>query len=218
MAIGERKSEQTRARILAAASALFARDGFEGTSTRSIAAAAGVAHGTIFRYAPTKEDLVELLFAERIGTALANAAASAPAVAEGGSFTDLAMHFYGAFFGAYAVDADLARVLVKELPFLHGAPQERQQLLTAVLFAHLGADVEARQQRGEFDADAVPMVLVSASFALYFSALVAWLSAHVDKDGARDLLLAQHRLLERGVKTTAPPTTTTTPPDQQGAP
>jgi AcrR family transcriptional regulator len=215
MAVRERKAEQTRARIVAAASALFARDGFEGTSTRAIAAAASVAHGTIFRYAPTKEDLVELLFAERIGKALADAADTAPAVAARGSFTDLAMHFYGAFFGAYAVDANLARVLVKELPFLHGAPQERQQLITALLFLHLGDDVEARQQRCEFDTDVVPMVLVSASFALYFSALVAWLSDHVDKDGALELLLAQHRLLERGVKPTA---STTTPSDLQGAP
>jgi len=215
MAVRERKAEQTRARIVAAASALFARDGFEGTSTRSIATAAGVAHGTIFRYAPSKEDLVEMLFADRIGAALRDAVASADAVASRGSFTDLAMHFYGAFFDAYADDADLARVLVKELPFLRGAPQERQQLLTALLFVHLGADVEARQQRGEFDGDVAPMVLVSASFALYFSALVAWLSAHVDKAGAHELLLAQHRLLERGVMTTASPPT---PPDQQGAP
>ena len=59
-----RKAEETRARIVAAAAKLFGAHGFDRTSTRAIAAEAGVAHGTLFRYAPTKEDLVEAVFAD----------------------------------------------------------------------------------------------------------------------------------------------------------
>lgn len=44
-------------RILAAASELFTRQGFHGTSTREIAALAGVSLGNIYNYFGTKEEL-----------------------------------------------------------------------------------------------------------------------------------------------------------------
>ncbi|OGR45502.1 MAG: hypothetical protein A2X35_08310 [Elusimicrobia bacterium GWA2_61_42] len=43
------------AKILSAASGLFTRQGFHGTSTRDIAAQAGVSLGNIYNYFPTKE-------------------------------------------------------------------------------------------------------------------------------------------------------------------
>jgi TetR/AcrR family transcriptional repressor of acrEF/envCD operon len=48
----------TRARLIAAAQRLFARRGVAGTSTAEIAAAACVAHGTVFVHFPTREDLI----------------------------------------------------------------------------------------------------------------------------------------------------------------
>jgi AcrR family transcriptional regulator len=54
----------TRQRILEAAQELFARQGFEATTTRDIAAAAGIAVGTLFNYFPTKEAIVECLVSE----------------------------------------------------------------------------------------------------------------------------------------------------------
>jgi AcrR family transcriptional regulator len=44
-------------RILAAASRLFTRQGFHGTSTRDIAAQAGVSLGNIYNYFSTKEEI-----------------------------------------------------------------------------------------------------------------------------------------------------------------
>lgn len=52
---------QTRSRILQAALRLFASQGFEGTTTRDLAQAAGVAEGTLFRhFANKKAILVEV--------------------------------------------------------------------------------------------------------------------------------------------------------------
>ncbi|MEH2026584.1 TetR/AcrR family transcriptional regulator [Nostoc sp.] len=52
---------QTRTRILEAAQRLFASKGFEGTTTRDLAQAAGVAEGTLFRhFANKKAILVEV--------------------------------------------------------------------------------------------------------------------------------------------------------------
>ncbi|MBD2179618.1 TetR/AcrR family transcriptional regulator [Planktothrix sp. FACHB-1355] len=53
--------EATRTRIVKAAQKLFARQGYDGTTTRDLAAAAGVAEGTLFRhFANKKAILVEV--------------------------------------------------------------------------------------------------------------------------------------------------------------
>jgi AcrR family transcriptional regulator len=52
-----------QARILAAAAKLFTRQGFHGTSTRDIAAEAGVSLGNIYNYFPTKESIFVSLLA-----------------------------------------------------------------------------------------------------------------------------------------------------------
>jgi AcrR family transcriptional regulator len=53
-----RTAEERRREILAAAGRVFARKGFERSTTAEIAREAGVAEGTIFRYFPTKRDLL----------------------------------------------------------------------------------------------------------------------------------------------------------------
>ena len=49
---------QTRTRILQAAQGLFANKGFEKTTTRDLAQAAGVAEGTLFRYFDNKKAIL----------------------------------------------------------------------------------------------------------------------------------------------------------------
>jgi len=49
---------QTRDRILQSAQRLFARKGYEKTTTRDLAQAAGVAEGTLFRYFDTKKAIL----------------------------------------------------------------------------------------------------------------------------------------------------------------
>ncbi|NJM73709.1 MAG: TetR/AcrR family transcriptional regulator [Scytonema sp. RU_4_4] len=49
---------QTRSRILEAAKRLFASQGFDGTTTRDLAQAAGVAEGTLFRHFPNKKAIL----------------------------------------------------------------------------------------------------------------------------------------------------------------
>ncbi len=57
-----RRSEETRAKIEAAAIRLFAEQGIQETSTRDLATSAGVAEGSLYRHFPSKEAMVKSLF------------------------------------------------------------------------------------------------------------------------------------------------------------
>jgi AcrR family transcriptional regulator len=72
-----RDAERNRARILAAARAVFAADGL-GASMASVAREAGVGIATLFRHFPAKQDLVAAVFADRMD-AYAQAAEAARA-------------------------------------------------------------------------------------------------------------------------------------------
>lgn len=67
LAKGKRRagSEETRQRILDAAQHLFAKHGFDATSTKAIAQLAEVPAGLIFYYFPTKKAVLENLLEER---------------------------------------------------------------------------------------------------------------------------------------------------------
>ena len=54
----ERKKEQTRTRIIAAALDLFAQNGIDNVTVDDIAAAADIGKGTFYNYFETKEDIV----------------------------------------------------------------------------------------------------------------------------------------------------------------
>jgi AcrR family transcriptional regulator len=57
MRVSRETREKTREKILTAARSLFSANGFDATTTRDIAAGAGIATGTLFNYFPSKESL-----------------------------------------------------------------------------------------------------------------------------------------------------------------
>lgn len=66
------RSERTRRRILKAATKLFARHGYDRTSTASIARKAGVSEGIIFHHFETKERLFFTIVREGVARKNAN--------------------------------------------------------------------------------------------------------------------------------------------------
>ncbi|MFF6991023.1 TetR family transcriptional regulator [Streptomyces sp. NPDC010273] len=65
----ERKKERTRSLIAQEALRLFRAQGFDEVSVVEVAAAAEISKATLFRYFPTKEDLVLHRFADHLGEA-----------------------------------------------------------------------------------------------------------------------------------------------------
>lgn len=77
----DRKKAATRGSLLRAATRMFAERGYQETTVKDIAAAAGVTERTFFRYFPSKEDLVfaEILdFVPLLGKEIAGRPASEP--------------------------------------------------------------------------------------------------------------------------------------------
>lgn len=66
MRVTEQAKQDTRNGILAKAAELFAARGFEATTTRDIADAAGLAAGTVFNYFPSKETIAMSMVAEAL--------------------------------------------------------------------------------------------------------------------------------------------------------
>lgn len=73
----ERNMVAKRARILEAATKLFAEHDFAKVTTQAISNAADVAAGTLFRYATTKDDLLLMVYNGEFDSALAEGRAAA---------------------------------------------------------------------------------------------------------------------------------------------
>jgi len=64
---GQRTSARDRqASLIAAAASLFAAKGFNGTTTKEIAKAAGVSEALVFKYFPTKRSLYAAILKEKV--------------------------------------------------------------------------------------------------------------------------------------------------------
>jgi AcrR family transcriptional regulator len=59
-------SEERQASLIASAASLFAAKGFNGTTTKEIARAAGVSEALVFKYFPTKRALYAAILAEKV--------------------------------------------------------------------------------------------------------------------------------------------------------
>src|SRR6185295_18742777 len=93
---------------------LFGRQGFEATTIRQIADAADIGLGTVFSYAANKNDLLVLIFQDEVGRAVERAFANVPDK----PLLDRVLHVYGAIIAHHRENPGLARVFVKETPFI----------------------------------------------------------------------------------------------------
>lgn len=197
----ERKKAEKKEAIRDAAAALFREQGFDATTTQQVAQRAGVGKGTVFLYAPTKPDLVALVFEDRIRrtTEQAFAALDAAGTSEGSLADDLDSVF-GRLFAMYEAEAELARVFVKELAFVEGPARAVRDEIDAAFLGALAARVEARKASGEVGADVPSLLAAINMFALYLMALMGWLAGSLGSaEAARAHLRASIDLHIRGL-------------------
>ncbi|MBV2365646.1 TetR/AcrR family transcriptional regulator [Streptomonospora sp. NEAU-YY374] len=140
----ERKKARTRQALVAAALRLFAERGFDAVTTEEIAAAADVSQRTLFRYFPSKEEIV-LSVHDQIEEGFRLKLAARPA--EEHPFTAMVNAFGDAW--SELEPADVAAQLqvlrlTNDSPRLHGARQERvcahQSRLALLIARRAGVD------------------------------------------------------------------------------
>lgn len=108
----ESRSDATRARLLEAAIAAFAEKGFNGTTTRDIAGAAGMSPAAVYVHHKSKEELLYVISRsghEETLELILNAAASSsdPATALRNVIHDFAVHHARGHTGARIVNYEL---------------------------------------------------------------------------------------------------------------
>jgi len=166
----ERNKRDKRSRIEGAARRLFSQQGFEATTIRQIAEVAGIGLGTFFSYAANKNDLLVLIFQDEVGRAVERALATAP----DRPLLDKVLHVFGAISAHHRQNPGLARVFVKETPFIddrrHGIADFMRMLLTGV-----AAFVEEAKERGEIEDDVPALPLVRNLFGIFFQHMQIWL-------------------------------------------
>lgn len=169
----ERNKRDKLLRIRAAALELFVSRGFDDTTTREIAARAGVGLGTIFVYAETKRDLLFLLVNDELEDCISRARA---AVREGGSLHArlmAVMRIHFAYFGRLPV---LSRQALREMYFYQEGKQSARFLATRAGLGRLIRDlVEEAMAAGELRADAQAEDVSRVIFAIYQVELRRWL-------------------------------------------
>ena len=196
----ERNKLEKRDRVRAAAWELFRTHGFEGTTTRAIAARANIAAGTLFLYAEDKTDLLFLVFEHRlrecVDAGFRTLDADAPLV-------DQLLHLFGGAFAMYEEAPDVGRRFIKELPGATGSNAARVHQLTFDFLARVSGLCDAARARGRIRPEVASLLVAQSAFALYFAALLGWLSGTFTKDYALGVVLRESlALLEGGFGTT----------------
>lgn len=169
----EQQRVETRREILSAASALFAELGFERTTTKLIAERAGVAQGTVFLVAPTKEALLVEVFDERLRAAAKERLASLP---KKGIERQLGAFFDG-MFALYAEKPALSRVLLKGILFFADpSSKAHYDAHVSALSQVLEGLFQAAEARGELAPKTDAKVAAASVVALYLTSLVTVLN------------------------------------------
>ena len=156
-----RKGEQTQARILDAAFALFMEQGYHGTSMRQIVERAGITMGGVYNHFASKEEIWKAVFFERHPY---HAILPVLREAEGATPADYVRDAARRLVGELNKQQDLLHIMFIELVEFNGAhiPQLYERIapqlpqLSAVLSAKAGA------------LRAIPLPLLARSFLGYF--------------------------------------------------
>ena len=164
MELSRSKSEQTRERIVQAAQRLFAARGFDGATTASIASAAGVAEKTLFKYFPSKKDLLVDSVYPALLSVLQLPTQDRPAPSLAAALQAVVQDRLN-FAQAHP---DLFRLLVQELLLRDDFRSSMQARWQTVIYPALQTLLQAAQARGELRALPAPGVvraLVGATVA-----------------------------------------------------
>ena len=156
----------TRQRLLAAARQLLAARGFEASTTRDIADAAGIASGTLFNYFATKEAILASLAVEAL--AVAHRESDGDTAAAGPFEEDLFAFVAAGLRALRPLRKHLSVLVATALSPLAAAPVDADHSLRV---AHLEAVAELAKRHGLGELSSLALQLY---WTLYTGLLLFW--------------------------------------------
>ena len=159
--------------IRAAAKRLFIEKGFQATTLREIAQAAGVGFGTVFAYSTDKAGLLAMVFVEQLRTL-----PPLFAITPGASLDDELIAGLGHLYAFWATIPELSRHVIQQMEFYSGNPYmesivRRRMDARGELVAWLQRMIDEGRIRRDVDAQPAADTL----FAIYTSAVREWASS-----------------------------------------
>jgi AcrR family transcriptional regulator len=182
--------ESKRRRIVDAAVRVFAEKGFHTSRVSEISAEAGVAHGLLYHYFKSKDELLETVFRET-WQALLDALRE---VEESGEPAREQLRRVAAIvLRTWTREPDLVRVLVREVT---RSPQvQREVAEIAQAFAAIERIVAAGQERGELRPGLEPRLAAVVLYGALEEILTGWVLGQLP-GGEDDVRRAERTVVE----------------------
>jgi AcrR family transcriptional regulator len=160
---------EKRRQILRAAITVFARSGYHRSRVSDVAKEAGVAYGLVYHYFGSKEDLLETIFRSTWSRMLESVE---ELDRSGASAREQIAGVARIVLGAWELDPDLVRVLVREVARSPQLGREVDEIAHA--FDALERIVVTGQERGELRTDVEPRLAAWILYGALEEILTGW--------------------------------------------
>ena len=160
----DRRSELVRAAVR-----VFARDGFHGSRVGDIAEEAGVAHGLLYHYFRSKDDVLETIFRASWQELVVE---TERLEASGLPLDGRLRRFAGVFLGSWLADPDLVRVLIREIARSPEVGKRVDEI--GRVFAGLTRMFEQARDGGEIRRDVDPRLAAFVFYGALEEILTGW--------------------------------------------
>jgi TetR/AcrR family fatty acid metabolism transcriptional regulator len=187
-------TEEKRRIILDAAVRVFARKGFHASRVGDIAEEAGVAHGLLYHYFTSKEDVLETIFRENWSVLLVRIQAleqtDEPA-------RDQLRHVAAILVRTWLHEPDVVRVLVREIA---RTPEVQHRIVELVKpIQAIERIIERGQRRGEFRADLDPRLAGTVFYGGIDELLTGWVLGQLP-DSDEDVVAAERTVVDLALR------------------
>ena len=183
-------SEEKRRLILDAAVRVFARKGYHTSRVGDIAEEAGVAHGLLYHYFASKEELLETVFRET-WSQLLEAFARVEESDEPAS--EQLRQVAAILLRSWRHDPDLVRVLVREVGRSQALPARVEEI--GQVFRAIERIVERGQERGELRSDLDPRLASWIVYGAIEEILTGWVLGQLE-DGDEEVAAAERAVVD----------------------
>jgi len=183
-------SEEKRRLILDAAVRVFARKGYHTCRVGDIAEEAGVAHGLLYHYFSSKEELLETVFRETWAELLE---AFGRVEESGEPAAEQLRQLAAILLRSWRRDPDLVRVLVREVGRSQTLPDRVEEI--GRVFAAIRRTIERGQAEGAFRPDLDPKLASWIFYGGIEEVLTGWVLGQLD-DGDEAVAAAERAVVE----------------------